>query len=453
MREPAMNETDASPDPDAMSGERESVSNRRLLGQAIGDRYQVVALLGSGGMADVYEVEHRALGVRFALKLLSQDLSKNPTLKARFEREARAVAKLSSPHIVSIVDCGTTQDGAPYFVMERLRGSELRRTLQTDGVLAVQRTLHIGIGVCRALEVAHTAGVIHRDLKPENLYLVQGSDERELCKVLDFGVAKLIGENPTLPGTLMGTARYMAPEQIGAAAEIGPATDVFALGGILFECLVGKPPFAADTLERVLYAIMNEAAPSLSELRPELPPGLCRLVERMLAKAPAERPQSASEVATALSSLTHSEAPTRVGENDATLVQVEVPASLVAPEGAAPQTKRSSSLVVATLAFVLGAGLGIVIGRSASSSAASAPGTELSAAEAAPQPASAVAPEASTARAEAPVAASVSAVTAMPPAAAPALPAIKRAAAAASLAPASPASPPKPPLFFPQEKK
>jgi len=339
----------------------EAVATVLAVGHVIGGRYRVVKLLGSGGMADVYEVEHCELQRRFALKLLREDVAKSASLKARFEREVRTVASLVSEYIVAIVDCGVAERGAPYFVMERLYGVELRRLLQEQGALPIPRALHLSIDVCHALHVAHAAGVVHRDVKPENLFLVQSDARAEQCRVLDFGVAKLSGENPTLPGALVGTARYMAPEQISMGTQLGPATDVFALGVILFECLSGKPPFDGDSFERVLFKIVNDAPPDLQRLRPEISQDLVRLVEHMLAKDPEHRPQSAFQVMTELETLLavaapHSRAARRFGD-DATVAHAS------ASWASSRERSRGPMALALGVGIVLGTGLGAWVMR------------------------------------------------------------------------------------------
>ncbi|HVY28307.1 MAG TPA: serine/threonine-protein kinase [Polyangiaceae bacterium] len=434
--------------PEALSGERESSRDKPAFGELIDERYRVIELLGSGGMADVYEVEHIRLGRRFALKLLREELGRDADLKARFEREARAVAKLSSEHIVAIVDSGSTAQGAVYFVMERLHGRELRQLLQADGALPLQRALHVALDVCRALEVAHAAGVIHRDLKPENLFLVRDAHGRDHCKVLDFGVAKLSGENPTLPGTLMGTARYMAPEQI-AGGVVGPTTDVFALGVILFECLAGHPPFEGDTLERVLYRIVSEPTPPLLEQRPELPAELGRLLERMLAKAPDDRPQSARAVADVLSEFTLEARSSTSGATDHTLLEAAPALPFVSPAGKpAPRPAKIGPIL---LSFGLGLAAGSVLALSfrtapsATTAASAASASAVVTLPAAPTPPPSTTPAPVSADADKP---SVTAVPAVSPTPSSAQRPAAKASATSDAAPLS-----KPPLFYPQDSK
>jgi serine/threonine-protein kinase len=271
-----------------------------LLGKIVDQRYHVLQHIGSGGMADVYEVEHVALGRRLAMKVLRQTRTTNPQLARRFAREARAASRLESEHVVSINDYGMLPEGLPYFVMELLRGQNLRNLLRTVQRLPATRAVNIAIDVCLGLHVAHAAGLVHRDLKPENLWLASGDDGRELCVLLDFGVARFDGAHSTGDGALVGTARYMSPEQIGSEQPPGPPSDLFSLGVLLYECLSGVSPFTASSLERTLFRILNEAPRPLGELVDGIPSELVQVIERTLAKQPAERLSSALELAAAL---------------------------------------------------------------------------------------------------------------------------------------------------------
>jgi serine/threonine-protein kinase len=251
-------------------------------------------------MGEVYEVLHEPLGRRFALKLLRSDIAADAETLARFHREPRAVAKLVSDHVVSIVDCGELNEGTPYFVMERLYGSDLRRLLDEQGALPISRAVHLAIDACRGLDCAHRQGLIHRDLKPENLFVTTRDDGQDLCKLLDFGVVKSAQDNSTRPGAIIGTTRYMAPEQLGRDAPLTPRSDLFSLGVILYECLTGESPFDGDTVERVLFKIMTEPETPIRQLRPEVPEELEALVHAALAKTPEQRPESALVFAKAL---------------------------------------------------------------------------------------------------------------------------------------------------------
>jgi len=254
-------------------------------------RYRVLGFLGAGGMGSVFEVEHTRLRRSFALKLLRADLAKNELVSQRFEREAQALASLESDYIVSIVDSGVLNDARPYFVMERLRGEDLRQLLRSLPLLPVARAVNLAIDVCLGLHVTHAHGLVHRDLKPENLFVTAVDGGRERCTLLDFGVAKLADTDQTQPGALIGTARYMAPEQVAHDGALGPRADVFALGVILHRCLSGKHPFEADSLERVLYKIMNSEPPPID--RAAVPRELESVILRALSKQAELRPDSA----------------------------------------------------------------------------------------------------------------------------------------------------------------
>ncbi len=271
-----------------------------LLGRVVEQRYRVLSHIGSGGMADVYEVEHVALGRHLAMKVLRQTRSSNPQLVRRFNREARAASRIESEHVVGISDYGALPEGQPFFVMELLRGQNLRQLLSVHAPLTVVRAVNIAIDVCLGLHAAHTSGLIHRDLKPENLWLSRADDGREVCVLLDFGVARFDGAHTTGDGVLVGTARYMSPEQIGSERPPGPASDLFSLGVILYESLTTTPPFAADSLERTLFRILNESPPPASAVSPDVPQELSAVIARAMAKEPAARYASALELAAAL---------------------------------------------------------------------------------------------------------------------------------------------------------
>jgi len=275
-------------------------AGRSLPSEVIEGRYRVAGWLGGGGMGDVYEVEHLRLGRLFALKVLRADLARECTLVERFDREARAVAALRSDYVVSIVDAGSLDDGRPFFVMERLQGQDLRQLLTRCPVLPVRRAVNLAIDACLGLHATHAAGLVHRDMKPENLFIARSEDGGDRCKLLDFGVAKRAHHEQTNPGALVGTARYMAPEQVAHDAPVGPPADLFAMGVILYRCLSATNPFEADSLERVLFRIMNDVAAPLDSISPQVPRELAHVIGRALAKNPAERPDGALSLARAL---------------------------------------------------------------------------------------------------------------------------------------------------------
>ncbi len=341
-----------------------------LVGKVVDNRYRVLGRIGRGGMADVFEVEHVALGRHLAMKVLRQRASENDRLVRRFRREAMAASRLETEHVVRIVDYGLLAEGFPYFVMDLLRGQNLRNLLTAESRLASTRVANLAIDVCLGLHRAHGAGLVHRDLKPENLWLSRGDDGREICILLDFGVARVEGAHTTGDGALVGTVRYMSPEQIGSG-EPGPASDLFSLGVIMYECLSGVSPFGADSLERTLYRILNETPTPVHERNPDVPVQLSELISCCLAKRPEDRIGSAHQLAHALRSFAGSvrvlpsfegAIPRALGEQ--TLAEDEPLANRVAritdDVAHAPPSKRSTAG-----AWLFGIAIGLVAGGAA----------------------------------------------------------------------------------------
>jgi serine/threonine-protein kinase len=266
-------------------------------GRILADRYALLSSLGRGSMGSVWIAEDRRLGRRVAVKILGSLWAKSSDARRRFEREAMAVAKLQSPHIVQVFDYGI-YGKRPYIVMELISGEDLQTRLAREGRLGLEKTAAIVLQVCRGLHVAHKAGLVHRDLKPGNV-MIDTSTGEELVKVLDFGVAKVaegaIGH--TLPGTICGTPTYMSPEQAGGQ-ELDWRSDLYALGVVLYECLAGVPPFAAPTPVAVMLKHAREAPPPLSSRDPpvRVHPELEALLYALLEKDRSRRPVSAAEV-------------------------------------------------------------------------------------------------------------------------------------------------------------
>ena len=274
-----------------------------------GDRlgpYKIVALLGSGGMGDVYRARDTQLDRDVAVKVLPERVAGDPAALARFKREAKAVAALSHPNILAIHDFGT-QDDVAYAVTELLQGETLRERLAA-GALPVRKAIDYGVQTAQGLAAAHEKGIVHRDLKPENLFLTR--DGR--VKILDFGLARrqpMPGpddtESPTLshhtePGTVLGTVGYMSPEQVrGEAAD--HRSDIFSFGVVVYEMLAGKRAFRGETPADTMRAILRED-PSAIE-RADQPPALARILERCLDKRAEERFQTARDVGFALEAL------------------------------------------------------------------------------------------------------------------------------------------------------
>jgi len=280
-----------------------------VAGQKIGP-YEILGQIGAGGMGVVHRARDPRLGREVAIKVLPASFSADPERLLRFEQEARAAAALNHPNIVAVFDIGES-DGAPYVVSELLEGETLRERLRT-GALSTRKATDYGLQITRGLAAAHEKGIVHRDLKPENLFITH--DNR--IKILDFGLAKFSrpevttdsGDAPTLqvatdPGYVMGTVGYMSPEQVrGKAAD--HRSDLFAFGAILYEMLSGKRAFHGETPADTMSAILKEDPPELSETGRNVPPALARIVNHCLEKSPAQRFQSASDVAFALEALT-----------------------------------------------------------------------------------------------------------------------------------------------------
>ncbi|HEX3695894.1 MAG TPA: protein kinase [Polyangia bacterium] len=277
-----------------------------VVGSVIGGRYQVRRLSGEGGMGRVYEAEHIDIGKRVALKILHPAYSQTPDLVERLRREARAASKISHPNVVDVTDSGTTDDGAFFFVMEYIEGKELGEIIFREKRLDVARALLITAQVCRALQAAHDVSVIHRDLKPENVLILSRDGQKDFVKVLDFGIAKSperedkngqgqSSRRLTHPGMTMGTPEYMAPEQ-AAGKPADPRSDIYAVGGILYEMLTGNPPYEGSNFMEILHKKANQSPAPLSALRADVPPEIEALIMRALAKDPAERPQTMVEL-------------------------------------------------------------------------------------------------------------------------------------------------------------
>jgi hypothetical protein len=276
------------------------------------DGYEILGPLGAGGMGEVYRARDATLKRDVAIKVLPEYWSRDPERLRRFQQEAQATAALNHPNIVSIFHVGQ-YGGSPYIVTELLQGETLRERLR-KGPMRLREVLDLGVELARGLAAAHDAGIVHRDLKPDNIWVTK--DGR--IKILDFGLAKLNpakaastdGETVSLqpqshPGQVLGTVGYMSPEQVrGQLADA--RSDIFAVGVILYEMLTGKPAFRKATSADTMSAILNDDPPAISQIAPNVPPGLQRIVNRCLAKSPEQRIQHATDLAFALEALSDS---------------------------------------------------------------------------------------------------------------------------------------------------
>src|SRR4051812_8502128 len=278
-----------------------------LVGTTVAGKYHIDRLIGRGGMGAVFQATNLAIGKRVALKFLDHEAAQNREACQRFQREAEAAGMAESAHIVQIFDSGVTDGGLPFLVMELLTGEDLRARLRREGRLSVPEALRIVSQVLRALLRAHEAGIVHRDLKPDNVFLCARDDDPSFVKLVDFGISKVAYSRPadtlTRRGTVLGTAFYMSPEQAQSFADIDGRTDLFSVGAILFEMLVGKPPHVAPTYEAVLIAICTQDAADVRTLAPDVPASVAALVKRALERDRDQRFQSAREFLTAVSTL------------------------------------------------------------------------------------------------------------------------------------------------------
>jgi eukaryotic-like serine/threonine-protein kinase len=258
-------------------------------------RYRLEERLASGGMGAVWAATDERLGRRVAIKMLKDQLAEDPRFVERFRREARAVAALSHPHIANVYDYG--EDGGNHFiVMELAEGRDLARILASEGPIDPSRTGSIGARICDALASAHRAGVVHRDIKPANVII--GAGDR--VKVTDFGIARAAGDSTlTATGAMIGTAGYISPEQ-ASGTPVGPLSDIYSLGIVLYEMLTGAPPFVGDSPLSIAMQHVQSEIPSPSRVNPEVPADLDEIVARATAKEPEDRFPSADDIANAL---------------------------------------------------------------------------------------------------------------------------------------------------------
>jgi serine/threonine-protein kinase len=328
--------------------------------------YQVTGVLGEGGMGTVYSGVQPLIGKKVAIKVLKAELSRDPEVMERFLAEARAVNRIGHPNIIDVFSFGAFPDGAQYFVMEHLQGRSLSRRLLDRGPLPYGDALALLTPVCDALEAAHQRGIVHRDLKPDNIFLVE-RPEGFMVKLLDFGIAKFTDDSPmtghTRTGVPMGTPLYMAPEQC-RGRDIGPESDIYSLGVILFELFAGSPPFVAESFYEVITAHLTKEPPPLTAVS-NVSPAVAAIVARCLAKEKSARYPSVralrDELLPVLQRLadTHAGAPTAKGPPP-------VIGSLTSVGAAAPAPRRGRGwwLAGGAVAVLLAAVLGVALLRS-----------------------------------------------------------------------------------------
>jgi eukaryotic-like serine/threonine-protein kinase len=325
-------------------------------GDLIADRYELEELVGTGGMSSVFRAHDRQLDRRVAIKVLHEHYAEDPEYLERFRREARAVARLSHPNIVTVIDRGD-DGGRQYIVFEHVDGENLKELVLRTGRLPVRRALELALAVADGLAFAHDHGLVHRDVKPQNVLL---SREGEV-KVTDFGIARSlhVDHGVTQTGTVLGTGEYLAPEQ-ASGKPVSPATDVYSLGVVLWELLAGDVPFVGENFVAVALRHVNEPPPPLRERRPDVTPRLEAAVDRALAKDPARRFPSmtafAKELRACLAEVEGEAPPPTEDDLALTLVTPPAPSPAGAPvrrEPRRPARSRRRPLFYALLALAL----------------------------------------------------------------------------------------------------
>lgn len=262
--------------------------------QVLGGRYQVQDKIGAGGMASVYRGRDEVLGRTVAIKTMLPQYAADPSFAARFKQEAQAAAALQSPYIVSVYDWG--KDGDIYFiVMEYLRGTDLKTGIRTHGAVGCKKVAQIGSEIAQALAVAHKHDIIHRDIKPQNIMVLPDGN----IKVMDFGIARAKNSHLTTDNSVLGTAHYVSPEQT-QGKELGPTTDIYSLGIVMYEAATGRVPFEGDDAISVALKQVSELPKPPSELNSKIDPNLEAIILKCMQKNPADRFQSAEELTRAL---------------------------------------------------------------------------------------------------------------------------------------------------------
>ena len=273
-----------------------------LIAQLVADRYRVIRKLGEGGMGSVYLAEHVVIEKKFALKVLAPELSRRSDLVARFLQEARSASRIGHENVIDIMDFGQSPDGLVYIAMEFLDGKDLGEIVRGKGAMEWSEAREIVLQICRALRAAHDKGIVHRDMKPENIFLIQREGQPHFVKILDFGIAKVMGLDPNGPrltrtGMIFGTPEYMAPEQ-AEGKDTDHRADIYAVGCILYHLITGQTPFVAESFMTMLTKHLMEEPVPPSARRPDLviTPEMDALVLKALEKDREKRWQSMAEL-------------------------------------------------------------------------------------------------------------------------------------------------------------
>src|SRR3954462_4272778 len=334
----------------------------------LGERYEIGGVLGRGGMAEGHRGRDLRLGREVAVKVLRQDLARDPSSQVRFRREAQAAASLNHPAIVAVYDTGedrTPQGATPYIVMEYVEGETLRDVLRREGRLSPERAMSLTADICAALDFSHRNGIVHRDVKPGNgMITPQGT-----VKVMDFGIARAVSDSAammTSTAAVIGTAQYLSPEQ-ARGEGVDARSDVYSVGCMLYELVTGAPPFTGDSPVAVAYQHVREDPRLPSSINPRIPPELDAIVLKSMSKNPANRYQSAAEMRNALLRALAGqrvEATPVMGDEEKTTILAAPPGGYGygdddwddEEEAAAKRRKRRIIAIVAVVAVLLVAG-------------------------------------------------------------------------------------------------
>lgn len=387
-----------------LQDEESSEETDAHIGTTISDRYVIDGVLGEGGMGKVYRAHHKVIGKTVAIKILHAELARDKAAVGRFVREAQAASSVGNPHIIDVADFGETEDGSTYFVMEYLDGPSLTDLIESHEALNADQVCDLTLQLCDGLEAAHRQEIVHRDLKPDNITLVEQGNNKQFCKILDFGIAKVntsaSSTKLTMAGAVFGTPHYMSPEQ-AAGAAVDHRTDIYSLGVMMYEMTSGQLPFHADNFMGILTQHMYKAPVPIRAMvgAPECSPGLEAVILKCLSKKPDARYQSMADLADDVRRVQQGEVPTAVHDMMARSGGFNVPADYFqagrtnAPElptGKRQQMKPAQIAMIAGIIAAVGL-VGFVLLKNNQSDAQPAP---TAVAPTADQPAKPAAPKA-----------------------------------------------------------
>jgi serine/threonine protein kinase len=334
----------------------QALDRELTVGTVIDGRYRIDEVLGRGAMGVVVAATHVHLGERVALKFLRYQPKAGMAddFQSRFKREAKVSAKLKNEHITRVVDVGLWRDRVPFMAMDYLVGTDLREMLKKNGPLPLETAVDYIVQVCEGIAEAHAHGIVHRDLKPSNLFVTRRPDGSELVKILDFGISKWSAaeaelDHLTQTGVVLGSPKYMAPEQLFGASDVDPRADVWSIGAILYELLGGRPPFDLPTFTKICAELSTDhPPPSLRAQRAEVTPALEAVVMKCFLREPERRPQDVAELAGALLDA--------LGAPFADAVRQRIAATLGSHGGRDPLTTSGGSFATSTASLSLSGG-------------------------------------------------------------------------------------------------